>query len=362
MQDNKILIFSDLHFGIDNSSQNRLDDTVNCVKWIANVAEENSATKCVFAGDWFHHRDEIDVRAMITAKNSLEMLSEVFDEIVLISGNHDYYYNNSNDISSIEMFKNIRSNIIVVDKKPQQFFLNGKTILLTPWFYNPTVDGGNADAMIGHFEYVGGKMNGCLSKIGHSPKSMLKIAPLVFTGHYHLTNEVEYENGKIVTIGSPYQQDWGDYGDNKRVILFDGTEYESVYNQISPQYMKIDYSRLENASDEILNKLFSNQVVQNGFVKIISDGNTDFDKINRITEIGNLCGVRKLEIDHTCGMTSINESIEEDIKDISSKNLRSYVHEFANKNMDDNGLSEHSDKIHKLIDTYFEQAEGAITK
>lgn len=362
MNDNKVLIFSDLHFGIDNSSQNRLNDTVNCVEWIAKVAESNSATKCIFAGDWFHHRDEIDVRAMVIAKNSLEMLSEVFDEIVLISGNHDYYYNNSNDISSIEMFKNIRNNIIVVDKKPTPFFLNGKTILLTPWFYNPNVDGGKADAMIGHFEYIGGKMNGCLSKIGHSPKSMLQVAPLIFTGHYHLTNETEYENGKIVTIGSPYQQDWGDYGDNKRVILFDGEEYESVYNTVSPQYMKINYSKLEKAQDDVLNKLFSNPVVKNGFIKIISDINTDFDKMNRITEIGNSCGVRKLEIDHSGGMTSINESIEEDIKDIGSKNLKSYVHEFADKNMEDNGLSNHGEQIHKLIDSYFEQVEGAAVK
>lgn len=356
----KCIIFSDMHFGIDGNSQIRLEDARNCCEWIGKVAEDQKIKIGIFAGDWFHNRDEIDVRSAVFAKRTLEDLALHFSSLYMIAGNHDYYYNNSGEISSISLLDGV-NNVTIVDKEPLKINLNGKSILLTPWFFDPSkYDENRNDVMIGHFEFIGGKMNGSYSRSGHDPKSMLKVAPLVFTGHYHLTNEVEKEDGKIITIGSPYQQDWGDYNDNKRILIFDGNEYQSVYNTSSPSFLKIPFSKISAFDDEKLKKLFSNGIFDNSYVKIVSDDAIDFDKYNRIINIASSGGMRKIEIDSVRYEKLLSESIEENLNDLSSKNLKSYVLKFVEENAKlDSSLD--VEKLKELAEHYFGRIEGAVS-
>lgn len=359
-----MLIFSDMHFGIDRNSDKRIEDAMNVLKWIAEKAKFYGEKTCVFAGDWMHDRDEVDVKTAIKAKEGLKFISKSFEKFYLIAGNHDYYYNNSSEISSTSLFDDI-DGIIVVKDKPEVIIENGKRILLAPWFYDPDNEVSHYDAMIGHFEFIGGKMNGGFSKIGYHQESMLSVAPLVFSGHYHLSSDIEKDIGKIIVIGSPYEQDWGDYGNPKRIIRFDGINWKNIYNDVSPKFCKLKYSKLASLKEDDLMKLFSNDTLKNGFIKIVSDTeNGNAEEINKILLIGSSCNVRKIEADYSNIQATLNESIDSDVKDIANKDVKTYIHDFIdNCIMNDpmfSGIS--AEKSHKLVDNYFGKINGAKTK
>ena len=104
-----------------------------------------------------------------------------------------------------------------------------------------------SDILFGHFEINTFKMNGghvCGS--GVESQSILEKAPVVLSGHFHRTEERSYKNGKIVYIGSPYEQSWGEYGDRKGVYLLDlhDNALEFVPNTKSPKHVKIRLSEL----------------------------------------------------------------------------------------------------------------------
>ena len=364
MTDDKILLFSDIHFGIEGDSDARLLDACKVLSWIASVAAEKNIHRCVFAGDWFHNRNEIDVRTILVAKAGLKILSETFDEFYLIAGNHDFYYSNDARISSASMFDDSMG-AKIISAKPHEISVGKRKVLLAPWFYDPRNETEKYDALIGHFEFVGGRLAGGYSKVGYNASDMLRVAKLVFTGHYHLTNEQEYSSGKVVTIGSPYQHDWGDSGDDKRVIIFDGTSFESIYNTQSPVFKKFPYSKLEGLDDDTLGKVFSTPSVKNGFIRIISDvDNIDVQRLNKILEIGASNSVRKIQADLSSVSSSIGESIGGEMENLASKNIRSYVHDFVSAELEKNPdmASFGQEKVHAMVDAYFNRIEGQSIK
>ena len=337
----KIAIFSDVHFGLDGNSDQRLDDAMNAVSWVCRTASEKGISGCVFAGDWFHSRGEIDVKTALKAKESVAMCSETFrDGFYMIAGNHDYYYISSSSVSSVSLFSEYGNVHLVVDE-PEVIDVNGKKVLLAPWFFDPSSENRKFDAMIGHFEYVGGRMTSGFSKSGHNPADMLNVAPTVFTGHLHLTNDDDRSNGKIVVIGSTYQQDWGDCGDEKRMIIFDGSSYESVYNDVSPKYRKVSGSKLLSVDDDTLKKVFRDKI-GDCFVKIVNDvGNESLDRLMSIVDIVSDCGNRKVEIDNANTVKSVMETMDMSLDDLASKNVRSYVCDFISRAID--SMPEYSD-------------------
>lgn len=333
MSFDKVAIFSDVHFGVDRNSEERLRDAYAAVEWMVAEATQAGAPACVFAGDWFHHRDEIDVRTAKVAREAAELVASSFERFYLVAGNHDFYYNNSPSVSSASMLGGIEG-LEVVSEGPSSIEVGGRGVLLAPWFTK--LDGlPRYDAMIGHFEFVGGRMAGGYSKVGCSPSDLVSVAPLVFTGHYHLTDDREVAGGRIVTVGSLYQQDWGDAGDRKRFILFDGSSFTSVYNDRSPKFLSVPYSKLAGLPDEKVAALFMNEAFKGATVRISSAaGEASHERLARLVEIASSSGnVRSASSSGDAAGSLIVESVEEGLEDLASKDVRSYVSDFVEESL-----------------------------
>jgi len=351
-----MLIFSDLHYGLNDDNEQRLNDADQCIEWIIDEAKKRHEKICIFAGDFSHNRYKIGVNTADRMKEAVRKLNDAFEEVYLIAGNHDFYYNNDDRVCVLDLFSKFE-HVYTVINSAQEINHNGKRILLAPWFYNPNEEiGGKYDVLIGHFEFIGAKLKDRYSDRGYDLKSLLAIAPLVFSGHYHLTSEYEKENGKVIVIGSPYQQDWSDVDDNKRIILFDGTTFESVWNQASPSYLKIPYEKIKDLNNETLEQLFKHPRFKNGIVKLTVSGEVDYEKVQKILSIGSDCGIRSFESDYSQVSSTISESIVSEMEKGVEKSPCEYVIDFINSMIDaDNSPYASLDKkeMNGMVDNYF---------
>ena len=85
---------------------------------------------------------------------------------------------------------------------------------------------------------------------GLKASDLTSRASLTITGHFHHREERKYDDGTILYVGCPYQQDWGDYGTTKGLYILDldTLKYEFIENVISPRYNKIRYSDIANGT------------------------------------------------------------------------------------------------------------------
>ena len=93
--------------------------------------KERGIKTVLMTGDLHDTRIVIDVEALITTKRLLQGTMKDFD-IHIILGNHDMYYENSYDVSSLELFEDIPNVTIYRQNVVQKDFL-GKNWYLFPW-------------------------------------------------------------------------------------------------------------------------------------------------------------------------------------------------------------------------------------
>ena len=103
----KAIAFTDIHFGNKSNSSAHNEDCVEFVKWVINKAKEENCETCLFLGDWHHQRASINVQTLNHSVEALSLLSNAFDQIVFIPGNHDEYHRDRRDVNSITWAKHV---------------------------------------------------------------------------------------------------------------------------------------------------------------------------------------------------------------------------------------------------------------
>ena len=179
-------------------------------------------------------------------RNFIEPIIKQGITCYLITGNHDSYYKNTIELNALrELFGTGYEENFVIIEKPTDVKFGTKNFLLVPWI--PTdetgwiydVENSYADICCGHFEIVGAKMmKGITCDSGTSPDLFSKFDK-VYAGHFHLPSN----NGNIIYVGSPYQLTWNDYGDRKRIIVYDTKtgDHKDVRFESTELFVKIAY-------------------------------------------------------------------------------------------------------------------------
>ena len=111
MMFDEAVLFTDIHFGMKNNSRQHNDDCENFITWMIEESHKRGIRKCFFLGDWHHNRASINVSTLNYTTSNLQRLNDEFDEVIMITGNHDLYYREKREIHSIPMvdrYKNIR--------------------------------------------------------------------------------------------------------------------------------------------------------------------------------------------------------------------------------------------------------------
>lgn len=276
-QKKRIGIFSDLHLGVHQNNPAWHTIAINYAYWLKETFNKHNIEDIMFCGDWFHHRDEINVSTMDVASKILQILEDF--NIVMIPGNHDCYLKNNASINSLSIFKG-RQNIKIFDNLHTTNIF-GRKVTFVPWGV-PVNTIPDSDVVFGHFELANFQINNFkICDHGEDYNDLLKHASITFTGHFHLNQEKVFDNGKIIYVGNTFQMDFGDAERKKYVYIynFETNSYEYIENTISPKHHLIKISDL--ADNEFNIKI--RESVGNNIIRLCVDKKIHPDEINKIS-------------------------------------------------------------------------------
>lgn len=317
----KFLIFSDIHWGINNDVQYKLDNTDKCIDWIIKTALDSNVKTILFLGDWFHNRNYTSVKTSYTSYKAVKRMSDSGLSVILLVGNHDAYFKESVEVNSLASFDNLE-NVTVIDT-PTECAFNDKDLLLVPWAVEHKIEK-KYDMILGHFEFAGGSFNSVMTcKHGISGAELTKKAPVVFSGHFHLRKEYDYKNGKIITVGCPLQLDWGDCGDDKGVYLVDfNLGYKFIKNTVNAEHLKFNYSTI--GTDIKQHKIEGN------YITLLVDVKVDYDKIVKIQSyINSKQPGLPCKLEYVCEIDDTSLKSNEGLEDSEFTNKRDQLYEYT---------------------------------
>ena len=108
----KIAFFTDLHLGVHQNSDKWLNIALNWSEWYKSQLDKNNIDEIIFGGDFFHYRDEVNVKCLHTANKILDTFKDF--KITMITGNHDSYYKDNSLVNSLSIL-NSKNNVNVID-------------------------------------------------------------------------------------------------------------------------------------------------------------------------------------------------------------------------------------------------------
>ena len=282
----RVAIITDTHYGARKGSKHLHDYFELFYKNIFFPSlEEHKIDTVVHMGDIFDSRKSIDLQSLEWSKRV------VFDplkkyKVYAITGNHDCYYKNTNDVNSPELLLKDYSNIKLYSKV-SEIKLGKLKVLMLPWINSENYDESlkhikktTSKVVMGHLE-----LNGFRATRGHMMDTGMDINIFdkfekVLSGHFHTRSE----NGKIFYLGNPYEMFCNDVNDPRGFTLFD-TETLTHTSIDNP------YKLFYNIYYEDTNyKLFNATEYENKIVKVIVRKKTkvkDFDKfIDKLYSVG----------------------------------------------------------------------------
>ena len=240
----KVAIFSDLHLGVRQNSIEWHRISLEWCDWFVNLLEKEQITDVLFLGDLFHYRDEIAVNTLYVGYQLLKKL-EKYNKI-MIPGNHDSFYRHHSDVNSIKVFDGW-SNLYICDEITS-VIIGGKQCLFVPWGKDFT-QSPRHDYLFGHLEIKTFRMNNSKTcDHGLEVDACLRVAPRVFSGHFHLREARTFPTGTVVYVGNPFEMDFGDAGSTKGVFILDTVQetVRFVENTISPRHIRVPISDIQN--------------------------------------------------------------------------------------------------------------------
>lgn len=217
----KILHIGDLHFGEKGNSESFNEQVLEFLRWAVATAKEQKCDYIIQHGDYFHSRHKIDVSTMNYGISGAEILAEFgADKVVVLEGNHDLYYLDRLDVSSVAAIRRI---VRVVDKPTT---LDDSDVFLIPWVANGemwdlVVDSASTHKYLcAHLELNGFKVNdGYEMEHGFSHIG-LRDYTRVITGHYHTMQTKD----NITYLGTPYPITMSEANQDHGVYVLDTEE------------------------------------------------------------------------------------------------------------------------------------------
>ena len=211
----KLAIITDTHYGARKGSKyfhEYFEQFYNDIFFPA--LEEHGIKTVIHMGDAFDSRKSIDYQSLEWSKRVVfEPLKKY--KVHLITGNHDCYYKNTNEVNSPELLLKDYTNIKTYSS-PKTVKIEGLSILLLPWICSENyeeslkeIKKSKAKIVMGHLE-----INGFKATRGHMMEDGIDVGVFnkfdkVYSGHFHTRSD----DGKIFYLGNPYELFWNDVKD-----------------------------------------------------------------------------------------------------------------------------------------------------
>jgi DNA repair exonuclease SbcCD nuclease subunit len=322
IKSNKIGCFSDVHIGINQDNPIWHKIVLEFAEWASKKYLELGINDIVIPGDIFHNRSEISVSTLDTAKKFFDYFKDF--NLYISVGNHDSFYKDTGKVNSISIFDGWK-NIKIIDDTPFELDIYNKKAVLVPWGTD-IVDIPNVDIIFGHFEITSFYMN-TYKVCEHGLKSadLFKKSKLIISGHFHKKDHRTYQNGEIVYLGSPYQQNFGDTLDSRGIYVYDveKNNFEFIENKISPKHIKISIKRI--LSGEITVS-FLKENIKNNHISLVVDTQLDEEKLILLHSKINKLEPISLRIDHQESEKTTSSLKENELKTVDlMQDIKIYV-------------------------------------
>lgn len=276
----KAAIFSDIHFGKKNNSEEHNQDCLNFLKWFCEKIKNDPEIDHVwFLGDWHEHRAAINAFTLQRSYQGAKMLNDLGMPIMWITGNHDLAFRNTRTTFTTEIFEPFE-NIVLINETQVIDYIHGG-VLAIPYLredeYPTLIEHSKVPVALGHLELKGFRVSGSSNIMEHGPEAgtFFKNQKRVFSGHFHQRQT----QGNVWYVGSPFCMDFSDANDTKRgmaVYNFETDQLKFTDWKDGPQYLKLSLSDvLENPKQTL---------VKNARVKVDVDTEITFEESNIIRE------------------------------------------------------------------------------
>jgi len=325
LRNSKVCCISDLHIGVHQNSTFWHETALKWAEWLKSELEQKDIQDILILGDLYHYRDEIAVNTIHVVNEILKIWKDF--NIVILVGNHDSFYKDRTDINSLSILHGWDNINIISD--PCSTVLYGKKCIFLPWNSDLTsIDKG--DIIFGHLEIESFKMNSFkLCEEGIKSKDLLDHARYIFSGHFHLRDEREYDEGKIIYLGNPFEMDFGDVGSSKGyyILDFNDISYEFFENNISPKHKKVllsDILNQKSLESKEVESMFSKNIV-----KFVIDKKISSENIDSLLKQLSHHKPQSLSVDYSLAVDKLNVP-EENRYDLGGIDISQAINEFVN--------------------------------
>lgn len=305
----KVGVFSDIHLGLGQDSENWHTIMLEFAAWSAKIFREQDITDVIIPGDIFHNRSEISLKTLDVCHKFFETFKDF--RLFISSGNHDCWMKHSSEINSLSILKN-RSDIHIIDQQPKVFGIKNSTkkISLIPWGTS-IEDIPKTDICFGHFEISSFALNNHkICQHGEDVANLFARSPFIITGHFHKREFRQYKTGEVLYLGSPYQQNFGDVGEQRGIYILDlnTNGFEFIENKISPRHYKISINQMLNGK---LKADHLKELVPKNLICLVIDKTVSADHLSLIiSKIQNL-NPGFFRLDYDTGGINVGENNSE---------------------------------------------------
>jgi predicted phosphodiesterase len=241
--------------------------------------EKEGIDTVIHMGDAFDNRKSIDFWGLEwTKKVVLEPLSKY--NVHLITGNHDVYFRNTNQINSPQLLLKDYPNITTYST-PTEIKIDNLDILLLPWICSDNeqqslrmIQKTKAKIAMGHLELQGFRVNHSLVMEHGLEPDIFNNFKKVFSGHYHTRSD----NQTVFYIGNPYEIYWTDVEDTRGFAIFDT---ETLEHTLIDNPYRLFYNIYY---EDIDHKTFDVRDYENKIVKVIVRKKTDTKEFEKFID------------------------------------------------------------------------------
>jgi DNA repair exonuclease SbcCD nuclease subunit len=251
----KAAVFTDIHVGDRSNSEQHNEDCLNFVNWFCDQAVKNGCDHIKFLGDWFHHRNQINVSTIHYSYLIAKRLNDVGIPVYFLVGNHDLYQKHDRSIYSTIHFNEF-DNFIVISEPTIVHEITGSPLLCPFLFhdeFSTLAQYNTTEIWWGHFEISGFVVTGAGNRmVGGLDPDLLTAPRFVFSGHFH--KRQYFRN--IHYVGNPFPTNYGDINDYERgMMTFDYTTNTQQYInwEDCPKFTSTSLSDISNGVELPIN-------------------------------------------------------------------------------------------------------------
>jgi predicted phosphodiesterase len=339
----KIGILTDSHFGARKGSKLFQDYFELFYKNVFfPTLEQYGISTVIHMGDAFDSRKSIDYQSFEWAKKVVfEPLSKY--DVHMITGNHDCYYKNTNNVNSPNLLLQSYPNVKTYSS-PTEIKVGDLDVLLLPWICMEneeqslkSIKNTKCKIAMGHLELQGFRVNRSVVMDHGLEANIFKNFAKVFSGHYHTRSD----NGTVFYLGNPYEMFWNDVNDPRGFTIFDTETLEHTHvNNPYRLFYNIYY-------EDTPHQMFDASEYENKIVKVIVRKKSDTKQFEKFIDKLYAVNVSELKVIENFEIQE-SESFEAFDSEDTMSILNRYIEE-AEVNLD-------KSTIQKLLQEVYQEA------